>query len=58
MKYISKVRIGKYLSDSFPIQNGLKQVDYISPLLSNFDLEYVIRQVQENYKRLKLNGTY
>jgi hypothetical protein len=29
----SKVRIGKHLSDSFPIQNGLKQGDALSPLL-------------------------
>jgi hypothetical protein len=34
----SKVRIGKHLSDSFPIQNGLKRGDAVSPLLSNFDL--------------------
>jgi hypothetical protein len=32
----SKVRIGKHLSDSFPIQNGLKQGDALSPLLFNF----------------------
>jgi hypothetical protein len=31
----SKVRIGKHLSDSFPIQNGLKQ-DALSPLLFKF----------------------
>jgi hypothetical protein len=30
----SKVHVGKHLSDSFPIQNGLKQRDAISPLLS------------------------
>jgi hypothetical protein len=30
----SKVRIGKHLSDSFPIQNGLKQGDDLSPLIS------------------------
>jgi hypothetical protein len=29
----SKVRICKHLSDSFPIQNGLKQGDALSPLL-------------------------
>jgi hypothetical protein len=27
-----KVRIGKYLSGTFPIQNGLKQGDALSPL--------------------------
>jgi hypothetical protein len=41
----SKVRIGKHLSDSFPFQNGLKQRDALSPLLLNFALEYVIRNV-------------
>jgi hypothetical protein len=35
----SRVRIGKYLSDNFPIQNGLKQGDALSPLLFNFALE-------------------
>jgi hypothetical protein len=30
----SKVRIGRHLSDSVPIQNGLKQGDALSPLLS------------------------
>jgi hypothetical protein len=30
----NKVHIGKHLSDSFPIQNGLKQGDALSPLLS------------------------
>jgi hypothetical protein len=28
-----KVRIGKYLFNSFPIQNGLKQGDDLSPQL-------------------------
>jgi hypothetical protein len=35
----SKVHIGKHLSDTFPIQNGLKQGDALTLLLFNFALE-------------------
>jgi hypothetical protein len=32
----SRVRVGKHLSDTFPIKNGLKEGDALSPLLFNF----------------------
>jgi hypothetical protein len=43
---------------TFPIQNGLKQGDALSPLVFNVGLEYAIRKVQENQVGLELSGTH
>ena len=53
----SRVRVGKNVSDKFPIRNGLKQGDALSPKIFNFDLEYAIRRVHLNQDGLKLNGS-
>jgi len=54
----SRDRVGENVSDRFPIRNGLKQGDVLSPLLSKFAVEYAIRRVQVNQNGLKLNGTH
>ena len=54
----SRVRVGKNLSKMFPIRNGLKKGDALTPLLFNFFLEYAIKRFQANQDGLKLNGTH
>jgi sorting nexin-29 len=54
----NKDRVGKLLSDKFPLQNGLKQGDALSPLLFNFALHCAIRKVQDIQVGLELNGTH
>ena len=54
----SRVRVGKNVSDRFPIRNGLKQGDALTSILFNFALEYAIRRVQVDQDGLKLIGTH
>ena len=46
------------MSSSFPIVNGLKQGDALSPPLFNFALEYAIRKLQKTNLGLDMNGTH
>jgi len=50
----SRVRIRKNVSDRFPIRNGLKKGDALSPMLFNFALKFAIRRVQVIQNGLKL----
>jgi hypothetical protein len=42
----SRDRLGKYLSDVFPIRNCFREGDALLPMLFNFALEYAIRRVK------------
>ena len=53
----SRIQVGKHLSDVFPIRNGLKQGDDLSPLIFNFALEYAIRRAWVKQDGLKLMYT-
>jgi hypothetical protein len=48
----SRFKVGKHLSDMFPIRNGLKQGEVLSPLLFNFGLEYAIRVFRKTRRSL------
>jgi len=54
----SKVWVGRHLSDTFPIQNGVKQGGSLSLLLFNLALEYVIRRLQANQEGLNLSDVH
>jgi hypothetical protein len=49
----SNVSICEHLPDNYPVQNGLKQEDALTPPLFHFALEYAIRKVQEKLVQLK-----
>jgi len=52
------VWVGKHLSDMFPIKNGLKKEDALSPLLFNFALDDAFSRVQVHHGSLQLDGTH
>ena len=54
----SRVQVGKNVSDRFPIGNGLKKGDALTPMFFNFALEYAIRRVQVSQDGMKLNGAH
>jgi hypothetical protein len=45
------------LSDAYPIQNGLKEGDTLSPLLFNLVLDNSIGKIKEKREELELNST-
>jgi hypothetical protein len=53
----NKARVGKDLSDSLPIQSGMKEKDALLPLLFNFALN-CHSEGPENHAGLKLSGTH
>ena len=46
----SRVRLGKHLSDMFPIKKGLKHGEVLSQFLLNFALDYAFMGIQVNQK--------
>jgi hypothetical protein len=42
----------------YPIKNGLKQRNVLTPMLLNFAVEFAIRRFQVNQGGSKLNGTH
>ena len=54
----SRFRVGKHLSEVFPVKNGLKQGDALLPLLFNFVSDYGIKRGQVNPDGLKINDAH
>jgi hypothetical protein len=57
-KTYSKVRIGKHLPGTLPIQNGLQQRDTLYLLLLTFASAYDIKKVPRNQEGMQLNGIH
>jgi hypothetical protein len=55
-KTYNTVRVGKHLTDMFPIKNDFTQRDALSRLFFSFALGHAIRRVQVNQDGLKLSG--
>ena len=54
----SRVRVGKYLSDMFPLRNGLKKRRIFIFIAFQLCLKYAIKRVKGNQDGLKLDGKY
>ena len=53
----SNVRIGKYLSETIPVQNGVRYGEHLTLLPRKFFLPPGTRQIQENHEGVKMNDT-
>jgi hypothetical protein len=56
-EFYSIFRIGTLLSATFPIQNGLKLGDALTPLFFKITLENAKRKAKENQLGLNMNST-
>jgi hypothetical protein len=54
----NRFRVGKNLSDIFPVRNGVKPGGALTPLLLICALEYAVKRVQVNQDVLILNDTH
>jgi hypothetical protein len=50
------MQVSKYLSDMFPVKNGLRM--FLSTLIFNFALEYILNKVQKSQVVFNVYGKY